>query len=722
MRNRENHNETGFLFENLEQRMLLSSQPAFPNISDLANPLNSVVRMYTDFGVIDIEMYDVSGPSGGSAAPNTVANFVQNYVNEGNFERSFFHRIVGGFVLQGGGFIFDNDAGGLSAVPTASPVVNEFNADRSNIARTIAMAKIGGDPNSATSQFFFNLSDNSPNLNNQNGGFTVFGRVANTSSWNVVTTIASLADINFVTSNPVSTALTDVPVKSNYTSGAPLNEDFLVDLIDVELIKPSGTNTFFDYRLVYPEGYAAGDKTNTIYVANGDSTNAAFYQVIARYESQTKRDRVLASGSIVANGFAEIDISSATTTDVVVENAPFAIEIITTTEMGATFRHEDYGAVAVEDFINVTDLAGAELQTWEFGGVGLTSTTTSNPSVDLKPYLLLQNLSSSTATVTIEMTKPDLTKVTYFQTLEPFRRGGLELFNIVELTQGIASLRVTANQEIAAAMSAYDVRTSNGVLPVVSRGAWTAAGVANGADTNGSIAGVRGLIGNETYMSFQNRPNVSGVAIITHKVTGNPVAVNLTNITMTPNARGIYDLRDITTPATQFTTLNYTLAGVGRASAHYVGTASTLGDQLGAALDTRASSVRVFSGGGFTTGGTEVLSVYNPDTGEDIDISVSFVFADGTKITLPFQTITAGDRTDIDVSTLTNVLTKISSGSQFANYGIVVSGVQGTDVGPMVASLTSIDATGQSAALSTGTMFGQAFYLDSGRFGPGSVT
>jgi len=56
-------------------------------------------------------------------------------------------------------------------------IMNEFSADRSNLRGTVAMAKLGGDPDSATSQFFFNLDDNSENLDNQNGGFTVFAEV-----------------------------------------------------------------------------------------------------------------------------------------------------------------------------------------------------------------------------------------------------------------------------------------------------------------------------------------------------------------------------------------------------------------------------------------------------------------------------------------------------------------------------------------------------------------
>ncbi|MFT7653709.1 MAG: cyclophilin family peptidyl-prolyl cis-trans isomerase, partial [Candidatus Azotimanducaceae bacterium] len=86
---------------------------------------------------------------------------------------TFIHRSDPGFILQTGGFTFSD--GQLFDVPTDPPIQNEY--DLSNIRGTLAMAKLGGDPNSATSQWFINLGDNSENLDNQNGGFTVFARV-----------------------------------------------------------------------------------------------------------------------------------------------------------------------------------------------------------------------------------------------------------------------------------------------------------------------------------------------------------------------------------------------------------------------------------------------------------------------------------------------------------------------------------------------------------------
>jgi len=133
---------------------------------------------FTDIGFVEIELFDTN-------APETVANFL-NYVNalpDRNYDGTFIHRSDPGFVLQMGGFVFDPAQGdffaeGTRHIPEDPPVINEFDPlTMSNIRGTIAMAKLAGDPDSATSEFFFNLADNSENLDNQNGGFTVFARV-----------------------------------------------------------------------------------------------------------------------------------------------------------------------------------------------------------------------------------------------------------------------------------------------------------------------------------------------------------------------------------------------------------------------------------------------------------------------------------------------------------------------------------------------------------------
>src|SRR5204862_1238969 len=132
----------------------------------------------------------------------------------------------------GGGFRATTPA---SAVPTDPPVQNEYNPANSNIGGTISMAKLGGDPNSATCQFFVSLNDNSGNLDNQNGGFTVFGRVAG-SGMATAFAIARQPMRNW-TAAPGHSALTDVPV-STYTAGDVYTASQLVTVSSVTSIAP----------------------------------------------------------------------------------------------------------------------------------------------------------------------------------------------------------------------------------------------------------------------------------------------------------------------------------------------------------------------------------------------------------------------------------------------------------------------------------------------------
>jgi cyclophilin family peptidyl-prolyl cis-trans isomerase len=129
-------------------------------------PGETVVRFTGNGGEeFDIELF-------GADAPLTVRNFL-NYVESGRYDASIIHRTVPGFVIQGGGFALNGTR--LQPVVTDASVKNEPGI--SNLRGTVAMAKLGGNPNSATSQWFINLADNSAILDAQNGGFTVFGRV-----------------------------------------------------------------------------------------------------------------------------------------------------------------------------------------------------------------------------------------------------------------------------------------------------------------------------------------------------------------------------------------------------------------------------------------------------------------------------------------------------------------------------------------------------------------
>lgn len=140
-------------------------------------------------GIINVVLFDQTG----TGAPLTVQNF-QSYLNTGSYTNSFIHRSIPGFIVQGGGYTYNNST--LTTIPSNPPVQNEFSTQRSNLRGTIAMAKLGNNPNSATNQWFFNLADNSSNLNNQNGGFTVFGQALGASDLTTIDAIAAVRTYN----------------------------------------------------------------------------------------------------------------------------------------------------------------------------------------------------------------------------------------------------------------------------------------------------------------------------------------------------------------------------------------------------------------------------------------------------------------------------------------------------------------------------------------------
>ncbi len=126
----------------------------------------TIVRISTGVGDFSIELLD-------DTAPGTVQNFL-NYVNRNDYNGTYIHRAVNNFVVQGGAYRFQLFEGPID-IPSDPPIQNEFGV--SNTRGTVAMAKIEGDPNSATNQWFVNVADNSATLDSSNGGFTVFATV-----------------------------------------------------------------------------------------------------------------------------------------------------------------------------------------------------------------------------------------------------------------------------------------------------------------------------------------------------------------------------------------------------------------------------------------------------------------------------------------------------------------------------------------------------------------
>ena len=153
------------------------------------------VEIKTNMGTITLELY-------ANKAPKTVENFLQ-YVKDGHFKGTIFHRVINGFMIQGGGFTTD-----FVQKKTRPPVQNEANNGLKNDVGTIAMARTS-DPQSATAQFFINHKNNdflnytAPTP--QGWGYTVFGKVIK--GVDVVNKIAALE------TGPTGPFQSDVPRK-----------------------------------------------------------------------------------------------------------------------------------------------------------------------------------------------------------------------------------------------------------------------------------------------------------------------------------------------------------------------------------------------------------------------------------------------------------------------------------------------------------------------------
>jgi len=183
------------------------------------------VQFQTVMGDFEVNLYD-------KGTPKTVENFLK-YVNAGAYTNSIVHRSMPGFVVQGGGY--KNNAS-FSVIPKNATVINE--PVYSNKRGTIAMAKLKDQPNSASSEWFFNLADNSANLDTQNGGFTVFGEVTG-NGMAIIDAMAALDRVSF-NKEPFFEAL---PVR-NYTStdatnAVPITDHHTVGIFAIVVLDAS---------------------------------------------------------------------------------------------------------------------------------------------------------------------------------------------------------------------------------------------------------------------------------------------------------------------------------------------------------------------------------------------------------------------------------------------------------------------------------------------------
>jgi cyclophilin family peptidyl-prolyl cis-trans isomerase len=725
------------LFEQLENRVMLGYDPVtFPVLADLVEADNTVVRFNTTLGFVDIELFDQAGPNGtaGTAAPNTAANFL-NYVFSGRWDGTFFHRMVElgndpdlpDEILQGGGFTFTDDDG-VVQVEQDDPIANEFSMARSNLARTIAMAKLSGDPDSATNQWYVNLVDNNTgtpqdgNLDLINGGFTVFGRIANDASWDVIMDIVMLDTFVFADvevddqgdwvrnvnnqpiplpgGDPLSFAFTDVPVTQNIMGPPPgelrfdfMSEDVLVYLEDAEVIKQADAGEFYTRTLAMPEGFASPRVIEYLDLTNADPNEEVFYQVVLRYETGA-RDQVIASGMLTPSGSTTIVVHDRSQQDADVRPVtPYAFEIQTTSVAGGTgasLLHRDFGNYAAEQFIAPETYTGSELREWNF-------TAVQKLQDSVHSFVLFQNLSDQPATVTatfFDINQDGAEAILVFE-LDAFRRGGIDVANTTQLSDRVYGVRIESTQPIAAAAAQYQT-----IMPAeleINNSSLTA-GVAGGGSTSLVIPTVTATAEGISEIRLMNTSGTNAlVRVSATRANGtNFILQNVNVLTGTINVVNLVTRveADILSEGEEITIDIFSVTGA-PVSAQFR-TASD-GDFASTAAALELSTATVFSGLFFdpddSTGVVDTLTIFNPLL-ETARYRIDVIFADGTRINGSFVNLAAFTRVDFTLDTLPNaaaLIDQITQNPANMTFSLVVATVADLGAPGGVVQMTRVD-------------------------------
>ncbi|MES2632773.1 MAG: peptidylprolyl isomerase [Pseudomonadota bacterium] len=290
-----------YRFFSLASAVLLSALVA----AGPAHAQSTMVRLHTTQGPMDIKLLD-------SEAPITVANFLA-YVRGGNYTNSMVHRSARNlngtsFVIQGGGYIWPEGPTCCSLVTSRGQIQNEFSPTRSNVRGTIAMAKVGDQPNSATSQWFVNMGNNTF-LDSSNGGFTVFGRLT-TPGMELADRIGALPRLTYL--NP---PFNELPVTVARSSGGPARSEAILVTAATEVPAPAtASDSIFNYiEAKYPTYLAPVASSSGEYLGYQFRHYAQFNVYIAIGDGRVLYYAPLVSGDYVDIGPVDYWTNVATT-------------------------------------------------------------------------------------------------------------------------------------------------------------------------------------------------------------------------------------------------------------------------------------------------------------------------------------------------------------------------------------------------------------------------
>lgn len=274
---------------------------------------------YTNEGSIVVALYDI-------ATPKTVNNFL-GYVERGDYYSSFIHRSVADFIIQGGGYRPFSSTSPPNRWQTVAKGPSAPNEPAfTNRKGTIAMAKVGGNRDSATSEWFFNTgTDNAANLDYQNGGFTVFGEVVGSASLQTIERIAALKRGAYdITVEYSGISFTELPVRAPLVPPSLSWEDLVVVYnvdpappVEITLISNSAPhllNASVDGMLLSLEGRGKAGTAHLQLRATNLDGNFVDYFLPVRLDDLVKPSFRLTSlrsvrpyGTVLARGKAKDD-------------------------------------------------------------------------------------------------------------------------------------------------------------------------------------------------------------------------------------------------------------------------------------------------------------------------------------------------------------------------------------------------------------------------------
>lgn len=600
--------DIAMLMEWLEPRVVLAGEP-FPTLAMLEDVNNAVVRMETQFGVLDVELFN-------AAAPTTIAGFL-GVTADGEYDQRFFHRLTTGLTLAGGLFGFD-DTTGLSVRESAYGVDAAF--VRSNVERTIAV-RVEPAATTTTGEWIINLADNSAT---HDGQWLVIGRVIQ--GWEVVQQVISLPvfDLSgFFPGNPNAPALTNVPVTSITPPPTAVTEGLLVFVNDIELIKPGGQTGFFEHRIYFPEGFSHEQIFEAIELVN-PGVEAAEFQVLVRYETGP-RDQVILTGSLEADHRRTLVVAPGGEPSTVVRNeVPYAYEVWSTRPLAGGFRHQDFGSGVGEAFFNPASLSDpAGMLDWTFTQAAL-------GFAGSRVFILWQNTTGTDTPVTVTFYFQDADPIELNFALDGHRRGGVDVLDLTNLPPGTAFVgaRVRASEPIVVSVTRYDEHADG---TGSDEGGISALGTFGGGATEGVAPGARrGGLDPVAVLNTGGAP-VEVRFFVTEE--GSPTTVERA-VTVAAGRLVVLDGDDnpaSSAPPGKLFTIRYEADApvtVSVLTSAFRGTGTGFATQ--AAEVTHFADARAFTAPNGSPFGQQAISVFNPGLTE-ATYRIVFRFSDGSK-------------------------------------------------------------------------------------------